>query len=114
MTITDPSDEDPDDDSDNPDGDPCDGNSGPDCNAGEVEGDEDAQDDEQADEGCEEGSIIGCESGSLRERIAIPGTDLTLNYDSRLVPARLDTSGRRRIRVTAREPLNKSLELWSD
>lgn len=86
-----------------PDG-PCPG--GGSCANGDDDPDgsePDEPDSEETEEETDCGSVINCESGSLRETISIPATGMALVYDSSKVPGRQDsvTGARVRIRITS-------------
>jgi hypothetical protein len=59
----------------------------------------DEPDSEETEEESDCGSLINCESGSLRETIAVPGTGMALTYDSAKMPGRQDTATGARVRI---------------
>ncbi len=102
-----PPEDDPDDG--DPENDPEPGDGAP-CSDGEAcTDDPNRPEDDEDDDPCDEvksGSIIYCTSRSLGEQLAVAGTDLTLNYHSRRVPARslVGVSGvKTRVRMTEPE-----------
>jgi len=61
----------------------------------------DESDSQDTEEETDCGSVINCESGSLRKAISVPGTGMALVYDSSKVPGRQDRLAGVRVRVTS-------------